>query len=89
MYSFSSIELAERRATELKEVLVKYGLEKDQEVLRVMGVADVGDIAWMSAEEMRDARLTGSFEQYVAMQEGEYAEDGEEVRADQPGDFGG
>jgi hypothetical protein len=76
------------RAIALKEVLCKYGLEKDQEVLRVMGVADVEDIAWMSAEEMMDARLTGSFEQYVAMQEGEFAEDGEEVRADQPGDFG-
>ena len=88
MYRFSSIELAENAAKELKEVLCKYGLEKDQEVLRVMGVTDVGDVAWMSEEEMRDGRLTGSFEQYVAMQEGEYAEDDEEVRAAQPGDFG-
>jgi hypothetical protein len=76
------------RAIALKEVLCKYGLEKDQEVLRVMGVADVGDIAWMSAEEMMDARLTGSFEQYVAMQEGEFAEVDEGVREAQPSDFG-
>ena len=88
MYRFSSIELAESRAKELNEVLCKYGLEKDQKALWAVGVRNVDDIAWMSEAEMRDARLTGSFEQYVAMQEGEYAEDDEEVRAAQPGDFG-
>ena len=88
MYRFSSTELAENAAKELKEVLCKYGLEKDQKALWAVGVRNVDDIAWMSEVEMRDARLTGSFEQYVAMQEGEYAEDDEEVRAAQPGDFG-
>ena len=89
MYSFSSIELAERRATELKEVLVKYGLEKDQQALWAVGVRKVDDIAWMSEAQMRDGRLSGSVEEYVAMQVGESAADGEEGRADQPGDFGG
>jgi hypothetical protein len=37
---------------------------------------------------MRDPRLTGTVEQYLAMQEGEYAEDDEEVRACPPGNFG-
>ncbi len=67
-------ELAEmtdrERKQELKEVLVKYGLGADLETLWGMGFS-THDIAWMSAEEMGgDARLTGSFEQYVAMQEG-------------------
>ncbi len=82
------MEWTENAAKELKEVLCKYGLEKDQQTLWVVGVRKVDDIVWMSSEQMRDARLTGRFEQYVAMQAGEYAEDGEEVRADQPGDFG-
>ena len=72
----------------LKEVLCKYGLEKDQQALWSIGVRKVEDIAWMSEVEMRDARLTGSFEQYVAMREGEFAEDDEEVWAAQTGDFG-
>ncbi len=80
--------LAQRRFAELREVLVKYGLEQDQQALWAVGVRHVDDIPWMSEEMMRDARLTGSFEQYVAMQEGEFAEDGAQVRADQPGDFG-
>ncbi len=88
MYRFCSIELAENAAKDLKEVLCQYGLEKDQQALWAVGVRHVDDIPWMSEAQMRDARLTGSFEQYVAMQEGEFAEDGEEVRADQPGDFG-
>ena len=67
------------RKQELREVLVKYGLESDLEALWGMGFR-TGDIAWMSAAEMRDdARLTGSFEQYVAMQEGEFAVEEPEV----------
>ena len=88
MYRFSSIELAERRAMELKEVLVQYGLEKDQQALWAVGVRKVDDIPWMTEAQMRDGRLTGSFEEYVAMQEGEFAEDDEGVREAQPGDFG-
>jgi hypothetical protein len=68
-----SIEWAETRAQVLKEVLCKYGLEQDEQALWALGVRDVDDIAWMSEAEMRDGRLTGRFEQYVAMQEGEYA----------------
>jgi hypothetical protein len=61
------------RKQELKEVLVKYRLVADLETLWGMGFS-TDDIAWMSAEEMgADARLTGSFEQYLAMQEGEFA----------------
>lgn len=70
---YNSIELAENAAMELKEVLRKYGLEKDQQALWALGVRHVDDIAWMSEAEMRDGRLTGRFEQYVAMQEGEHA----------------
>ena len=44
MYRFSSIELAERRAKELKEVLCKYGLEKDQEAMWSVGVRNVDDV---------------------------------------------
>ena len=88
MYRFCSTELAENAAKDLKEVLRQYGLEKDQQALWAVGVRQVDDIPWMSEAEMRDARLTGSFEQYVAMQEGEFAEDDEGVREAQPGDFG-
>ncbi len=70
---YGSIELAENAAMELKEVLCKYGLEKDQQALWAVGVREVDHIPWMSEVEMRDARLTGTFEQYVAMQEGEHA----------------
>ncbi len=67
------------RKEELKEVLVKYGLGADLEALWGMGFR-MDDIAWMSAQEMgNDARLTGSFEQYVAMQEGEFAVEEPEV----------
>jgi hypothetical protein len=88
MYGFWSIEWAENTAKDLKEVLCQYGLEKDQQALWAVGVRKVDDIAWMSEAQMRDARLTGSFEQYVAMQEGEFAEDDEGVREAQPSDFG-
>jgi len=60
------------RKQELKEVLVKYGLGADLETLWDMGFS-TDDIPWMSAEEMSDARLTGTFEQYLAMQKGEFA----------------
>ena len=59
------------RKQELKDVLVKYGLGVDLDALWGMGFR-TDDIPWMSTEEMKDARLRGSFEQYVAMQEGEY-----------------
>ena len=83
-----NIQWAEARAIALKEVLCNYGLEKDQQALWAIGVRQVDDIPWMTAADMRDPRLTGTVTQYVAMQEGEYAEDDEQVRADQPGDFG-
>ena len=82
------MEWAENASMALKEVLCKYVLEKDQQALWAVGVRQVDDIAWMSENEMRDTRLTGSFEQYVAMQEGEYAEDDEGVCEAQPSDFG-
>ena len=64
---------------ELREVLVKYGLEADLETLWDMGFR-TDDSPWMSAEEMRDdVRLTGSFEEYVAMQGGEFAVEEPEV----------
>ena len=44
-----------------------------------MGFHQTDDIPWMSPEEMRDARLTGSFKQYVAMQEGEFPVEEPEV----------
>ena len=67
------------RKEELRELLCKYGLEADVEALWAMGLQYTSDIPWMSAEEMRDARLTGTFEQYVAMQEGEFAVEEPEV----------
>ena len=82
------IQWAEASAIALKEVLCNYGLEKDQQALWAIGVRNVDDIPCMTADDMRDPRLTGTVAQYVAMQEGEYAEDDEEVRASQPGDFG-
>ena len=83
-----NIQWAEERAITLKEVLCKYGLEKDQQALWAIGVSHVDDIPWMSADAMRDPRLTGILAQYVAMQEGESAEDDPEVRTAQSGDFG-
>jgi hypothetical protein len=79
---------AEERALALKEVLCGYGLEQDQNVLYALGVEQVSDIPWMSAMDMRDPRLKGTAAQYLAMQQGEYAEDDADVRACQPGDFG-
>ena len=64
---------------ELRVLLCKYGLEADLEALWAMGFHQTDDIPWMSAEEMRDARLTGSFKQYVAMQEGEFPVEEPEV----------
>ena len=83
-----NIQWAEASAIALKEVLCNYGLEKDQQSLWAIGVRHVDDIPCMTADDMRDPRLTGTVAQYVAMQEGEYAEDDAEVRAAQPGDFG-
>ena len=64
---------------ELRVLLCKYGLEADLEALWAMGLCDTDDIPWMTACEMRDARLTGSVEQYVAMQEGEFPVEEPEV----------
>jgi hypothetical protein len=61
------------RMEALRAVLCKYGLEVDFSALWAMGVRE-GDVAWlvMTAEEMLENGLTGSAEQYVAMQQGEY-----------------
>ena len=57
------------RKEELRSVLLKYGLELDLETLMTTSLLrSTDDIPWMSAEEMSDPRLTGTFEQYVAMQ---------------------
>ena len=64
---------------ELRALLCKYGLEADLEALWAMGFHQTSDIPWMTAEDMTDARLTGSFKQYVAMQEGEFAVEEPEV----------
>ena len=57
----------------LRAVLCKYGLEADLGAVWAMGVRE-GDVAWwvMTAEEMLENGLTGSAEQYAAMQQGEY-----------------
>ncbi len=52
-------------------MLHKYGLEFDLETLWTTSLRSPDDIPWMSSEEMRDPRLTGTFEQYVSMQERE------------------
>jgi hypothetical protein len=44
-----------------------------------MGLRDTDDIPWMSAEDMSDPRLTDTFQQYVAMQAGEFAVEEPEV----------
>jgi hypothetical protein len=67
------------RKDELRAVLRKYGLEPDLETLWTTSLRDTDDIPWMSAEDMRDPRLTGTFEQYVAMQAGEFAVEEPEV----------
>ena len=74
------------RKEELGEVLCKYGLQADLEVLWEMGLRDVEDIpwmtgcdAWMKVGEMRDKRLQGTAAQYIAMQEGEFAVEEPEV----------
>jgi hypothetical protein len=67
------------RKEELRSVLRKYGLSSDLETLYIIGLRDTDDIPWMSAEDMSDPRLTGTFEQYVAMQEGEHAVEEPEV----------
>ena len=67
------------RKEELLSVLRKYGLEPDLETLYIIGLRSPDDIPWMSAEDMRDPRLTGTFEQYVAMQAGEFAVEEPEV----------
>ena len=72
----------------MKEVLSKYGLGKDQQALYAIGVHSVRDIPWINADDLCDPRLKGTQAQYVAMQEGESAEDDAEVRAAQSGDFG-
>lgn len=46
-----NIACAEESAAALKEVMCKYGLQVDQQVLWELGVRGVDDIAWMSAEE--------------------------------------
>ena len=64
-----TIEWEEERALDVKEVLCKYGLEKDQQALYALGVHCVSDIPWITTDVMRDPRLTGTVEQYLAMQE--------------------
>jgi hypothetical protein len=59
----------------VKEVLCKYGLEKDQQALYALGVHSVSDIPWITADDLLDPRLKGTPAQYLAMQEGEYVED--------------
>jgi hypothetical protein len=67
------------RKDELLSVLRKYGLEPDLETLYIIGLRDTDDIPWMSAEDMSDPRLTGTFEQYTTMQAGEFAVEEPEV----------
>ena len=67
------------RKEELHSVLLKYGLELDLETLWTTSLRSTDDIPWMSAEEMSDPRLTGTFQQYVAMQSGEFAVEEPEV----------
>jgi hypothetical protein len=67
------------RKDELRAVLRKYGLEPDLETLWTTSLRDTDDIPWMSAEDMSDPRLTGTFDQYVAMQAGEFAVEEPEV----------
>ena len=67
------------RKDELRSVLRKYGLSSDLETLCIMGLRDTDDIPWMSAEDMSDPRLTGTFQQYAAMQAGEFAVEEPEV----------
>ena len=68
------------RKEELRSVLLKYGLELDLETLLTTSLLrSTDDIPWMSAEEMSDPRLTGTFEQYVAMQSGEFPVEEPEV----------
>ena len=88
-YTYDKIEWIEQRAEAVKEVLSKYGLEMDQRALYALGVHSVSDIPWLNATDLLDPQLKGTPAQYKAMQEGEYAEDDEHVRVDQPGDFFG
>ena len=67
------------RMEELRIVLCKYSLEADLEALWAMGLRDTDDIPWMTACDMRHPTLKGSVEQYVAMQEGEFAVEEPEV----------
>ena len=67
------------RKDELRAVLRKYGLEPDLETLHIIGLRSPDDIPWMSAEDMSDPRLTGTFEQYTTMQAGEFAVEEPEV----------
>jgi hypothetical protein len=67
------------RKDELRAVLRQYGLEPDLETLHIIGLRDTDDIPWMSAEDMSDPRLTGTFDQYLAMQAGEFAVEEPEV----------
>jgi hypothetical protein len=89
MSSYDRIEWIEQRAVAVKEVLSKYGLEMDQQALYALGVHSVDDIPWLNATDLLDPQLKGTPAQYKAMQEGEYAQDDEQVRLDQPGDFFG
>ena len=82
--SLTNVERA--RKEELREVLCKYGLQADLEVVWDMGLRDVEDIPWMTFDdpwmtdgEMRDKRLRGTAAQYIAMQEGEFAVEEPEV----------
>ncbi len=67
------------RKEELRSILRKYGLELDLDTLWTTSLRSPDDIPWMSAEEMSDPRLTGTFQQYVAMQSGEFAVEEPEV----------
>jgi hypothetical protein len=88
-YSYDRIERIEQRAADVKEVLSKYGLEMDQQALYDLGLKSVDDIPYLNATDLLDPQLKGTPAQYKAMQEGEYAQDDEQVRLDQPGDFFG
>ena len=77
MYTSNARDRA--RKEELRSVLRKYGLELDLETLWATSVRSTDDIPWMSAEDMKDPRLTGTFQQYVAMQSGEFAVEEPEV----------
>ena len=77
MYTSNARDRA--RKEELRSVLRKHGLELDLETLWATSVRSTDDIPWMSAEDMSDPRLTGTFQQYVAMQSAEFPVEEPEV----------